>query len=124
MERERQQNYLPCSGFDQFEKMGDEAMRYFLEPVVLAVNYAKALGYKCGTPQHGPTIFRQDGPNHLGSCQNAIPEHQMGLTPSGLCALRHIIMAGLSGGGWTTTISAAIDPRITLSMPIAGSISQ
>ena len=66
--------------FDQFEEMGDEAMRYFLEPVVLAVNYGKALGYK------------------------------------------HIVMAGLSGGGWTTTISAAIDPRITLSMPIAGSM--
>jgi hypothetical protein len=26
--------------FDQFEQMGDEAMRYFLEPVVLAVNCA------------------------------------------------------------------------------------
>jgi PhoPQ-activated pathogenicity-related protein len=35
---------------------------------------------------------------------------------------KHIVMAGLSGGGWTTTISAAIDPRITLSMPIAGSM--
>eukprot|EP01052_Picozoa_sp_SAG31_P045594 SAG31_NODE_8387_length_1461_cov_1.298091_2_plen_383_part_00 len=70
----------PHQWFDQFEKAGDEAMRYFLEPVVLAVNYAKALGY------------------------------------------RHIIMVGLSGGGWTTTISSAIDPRITLSMPIAGSM--
>jgi hypothetical protein len=30
--------------FDQFEKAGDEAMRYFLEPIVLAVNYGKALG--------------------------------------------------------------------------------
>jgi hypothetical protein len=31
-------------------------------------------------------------------------------------------MLGLSGGGWTTTLYAAIDPRITLSMPIAGSL--
>ena len=30
--------------FDQFEQAGDEAMRYFLEPVVLAVNYGVALG--------------------------------------------------------------------------------
>lgn len=29
---------------------------------------------------------------------------------------------GLSGGGWTTTLAAALDPRIDLSIPIAGSI--
>jgi len=32
--------------FDQIERQGDDAMRYFLEPIVLAVNYGKALGYK------------------------------------------------------------------------------
>ena len=33
--------------FTQFEAQGDEAMRYFLEPAVLAVNYAKSvLRYK------------------------------------------------------------------------------
>src|SRR5207247_6079600 len=31
-------------------------------------------------------------------------------------------MTGLSGGGWTTTIYAAIDPRIRCSFPVAGSI--
>lgn len=31
-------------------------------------------------------------------------------------------MVGLSGGGWTTTVYAAIDPRITLSIPVAGSL--
>ena len=67
--------------FEQFEEAGDEAMRYFLEPVVLVANYAaNVLGYK------------------------------------------HLVMVGLSGGGWTTTIMAAIDPRISLSMPIAGSV--
>ena len=29
---------------------------------------------------------------------------------------------GLSGGGWTTTMAAALDPRIELSLPVAGSI--
>ena len=33
-----------------------------------------------------------------------------------------INMAGLSGGGWTTTVAAAIDKRITASFPIAGSV--
>ena len=31
-------------------------------------------------------------------------------------------MAGLSGGGWTTTIYAAIDPTIRCSFPVAGTI--
>ena len=35
---------------------------------------------------------------------------------------RKIHMAGLSGGGWTTTLYAALDPTIQMSFPIAGSI--
>ena len=35
---------------------------------------------------------------------------------------RQIHMAGLSGGGWTTTLYAALDPTIQTSFPIAGSI--
>lgn len=30
----------------------------------------------------------------------------------------HFAMAGCSGGGWTTTVAAALDPRISLSIPI------
>ena len=33
-----------------------------------------------------------------------------------------ISMMGLSGGGWTTTVYAAIDRRVRLSIPIAGSL--
>lgn len=36
--------------------------------------------------------------------------------------LTEAVMAGLSGGGWTTTVYAALDPRITLSVPVAGSL--
>jgi pimeloyl-ACP methyl ester carboxylesterase len=32
------------------------------------------------------------------------------------------LMVGISGGGWTTTMYAAIDPRIKLSFPVAGSL--
>lgn len=32
-----------------------------------------------------------------------------------------VTMIGLSGGGWTTHMSAAVDPRIRLSIPVAGS---
>ena len=33
-----------------------------------------------------------------------------------------VYMAGLSGGGWSTTFAAAIDKRIKASFPIAGSV--
>lgn len=66
--------------FKQFADQGVPWMRFFIEPVILTINYAKAvLGYS------------------------------------------NIVMMGLSGGGWTTTVVPAVDPRITLSMPVAGS---
>lgn len=34
----------------------------------------------------------------------------------------HIYMTGISGGGWTTTLAAALDTRIEASFPIAGSL--
>lgn len=36
--------------------------------------------------------------------------------------LQEIDMIGLSGGGWTTTLYAALDPRIVKSIPVAGSL--
>eukprot|EP00746_Dinoflagellata_sp_MGD_P036639 gnl/MRDRNA2_/MRDRNA2_187964_c0_seq1.p1 gnl/MRDRNA2_/MRDRNA2_187964_c0~~gnl/MRDRNA2_/MRDRNA2_187964_c0_seq1.p1 ORF type:complete len:451 (+),score=71.16 gnl/MRDRNA2_/MRDRNA2_187964_c0_seq1:52-1353(+) len=68
------------SWFEQWEEQGVRTMRFFVEPVFLAVNYAKLLGYK------------------------------------------RIAMLGLSGGAWTTTVAAAADPRIGLSIPVAGSL--
>ncbi len=32
-----------------------------------------------------------------------------------------VFMTGISGGGWTTTVAAALDPRIRMSFPVAGS---
>jgi hypothetical protein len=57
------------------------AERIFLEPPVVALNYA---------------LSRQD--------------------------FDFVGMAGLSGGGWTTTLVAAVDPRIQSSFQIAGSL--
>ena len=36
-------------------------------------------------------------------------------------AVEYVAMVGLSGGGWTTHIVAAIDPRVSYSFPVAGS---
>eukprot|EP00756_Hemistasia_phaeocysticola_P060816 Hpha_TRINITY_DN4345_c0_g1::TRINITY_DN4345_c0_g1_i1::g.50019::m.50019 len=35
---------------------------------------------------------------------------------------KNVYMMGKSGGGWTTTVVAAVEPRIQVSFPIAGSI--
>lgn len=35
---------------------------------------------------------------------------------------RDVSMMGLSGGGWTTTMYAAIDPRVRTSIPVAGTV--
>lgn len=40
----------------------------------------------------------------------------------GFPSYRAFHMAGLSGGGWTTTVYAALDPRIRLSFPVAGTL--
>jgi|GEM_PF-5851531 len=36
-------------------------------------------------------------------------------------SIEHIAMVGISGGGWTTVVYAALDPRVDLSIPISGS---
>lgn len=54
---------------------------------------------------------------------------QLFLTPVAVC-LNHaqqlgyesIYMTGVSGGGWTTTIYSALDPRVRRSYPVAGSL--
>lgn len=39
-----------------------------------------------------------------------------------LPTLKKVCMTGLSGGGWTTTLCAALDRRIVRSIPVAGSL--
>lgn len=38
-----------------------------------------------------------------------------------LLGYKHVVMVGLSGGGWTTTVASAVVTDIDLSIPIAGS---
>ena len=60
---------------------GERTIRFFVEPVVLTINYAiGVLGYSS------------------------------------------VLMMGKSGGGWTTTLAAALDPRIGASFAVAGSL--
>jgi len=62
-------------------------LRFFLDPVVLGLNYLESRGRTGETPRY-----------------------------------QTFHMIGLSGGGWTTTLCAAVDPRLHLSFPVAGSM--
>jgi len=44
------------------------------------------------------------------------------LNYAGKFGYKDMYMTGISGGGWTTTLYAAIDPRISRSYPVAGSL--
>lgn len=61
-------------------KLLKSPIRFFVEPIVVAINYGKSLGYK------------------------------------------QVNMIGISGGGWTTTVCAALDTRIRHSYPVAGTL--
>jgi len=50
------------------------------------------------------------------------PTHQALNAALDLRKYAQVIMAGRSGGGWTTVIAAAIDPRISQSYSIAGTV--
>lgn len=69
------------SYFGPYQDKGVHCLRYFVEPVVLMVDYAL---------------------NHLG--------------------YKQVAMLGLSGGGWTTAMAAALDLRISQSFPTAGGL--
>ncbi len=64
-----------------FAAFGASGFRYFIEPVVISLNYLLS---------HGK--------------------------------FRDVTMMGASGGGWTSLVAAAIDPRITYSASVAGSL--
>lgn len=65
---------------DYLQPKAGHPVKYFLEPVATAVNYAQKFHFD------------------------------------------QINMIGISGGGWTTTLYAAIDPRISRSFPTSGSL--
>ena len=61
-------------------KLLKSPIRFFIEPIVVAINYGKKLEYD------------------------------------------QVNMIGISGGGWTTTVCAAVDTRIMHSYPVAGTL--
>jgi len=63
------------------------AIKYFLEPTAISLNYLKTRSRNAHFPNY----------------------HTFHMT-------------GLSGGGWTTTVYAALDPTIQCSFPVAGTI--
>ena len=87
--------------------LGDSFIHVFVEPVFVGINYVKSKNlsqiphywrFQC----HKRRFLRfWDDSNY---------------------SFRDITMTGVSGGGWTTYWCAALDPRIKLSFPTAGSL--
>ena len=73
--------------FSSLKPSAGSPMRFFLEPVVVSLNYLES--------RHRADDFPRYAEFH---------------------------MAGLSGGGWTTTVYSAIDPRIKFSFSVAGTM--
>ncbi len=68
------------AGYARLQPERGHAVRYFIEPVIVSLNYVA-------------DRYEYDA----------------------------VSMVGLSGGGWTTTVAAAVDTRIGSSFPVAGS---
>jgi hypothetical protein len=73
--------------FQKIKVKEGSPMKFFLEPLVVCLNYLKTRAAADGFPVY-----------------------------------EDVSMIGLSGGGWTTTVYAAIDPTIRQSFPVAGTI--
>ena len=117
-------------------ELGKEAISFFLSNGFSVIGYAM--------PLRGPnvvdSILLPNGVNHsLPSMKHAelsiLEEFNVSAIPVfvdpiiiGLNYIEeyynysHISMVGLSGGGWTTVLSSALDARISYSYPVAGSV--
>jgi hypothetical protein len=111
--------------FDDGENPKGYGMAHAID-VLLGEGYAVLAAYMphmrpgdCQTVPHG-RLF--DLPLESGSALKFFLEP----TAISLNALKprykEVHMAGLSGGGWTTTLYAAVDPTVRSSFPVAGSI--
>jgi hypothetical protein len=69
--------------------------------------------------QGSPTWAVEDHAND--SLASFVMPLAVALNHVGPANYQRVVMTGISGGGWTTTLYAALDSRITTSIPIAGS---
>ncbi len=94
---------------------------------VLAVYMPHMKPNDCGTPSHDWMFANITTTGSVmkfflepvAACLNYLKTKS---AADGFPVYHNFNMVGLSGGGWTTTVYAAIDPRIELSFPVAGSI--
>ncbi len=77
----------------------------------------------CGNPDHNAIIAAASPARNYHPLKFFLEPVIVGLNyAQAHYTYSDIGMVGLSGGGWTTVLSAAIDPRIRLSVSVAGSL--
>ena len=74
-----------------------------------------------GCGHAGMAVLERDDFNPLELFFNHLPTGIKLALASNQGPFRDISMCGISGGAWTTTVYAAIDPRIRFSFPVSGS---
>eukprot|EP00438_Fugacium_kawagutii_P036060 Skav205748 [mRNA] locus=scaffold3116:59238:64739:- [translate_table: standard] len=89
--------------FQNFEDKHVPWVRFFLEPATLMPAAVEDSGERDSGPRNG-----------AGAGAKKATSRQLtdDMGPQRVPSEEHIVMAGLSGGGWTTTVAAAVDPRI------------
>ncbi len=104
--------------FHQWEDKGDFPIRFFIEPIVRPRPTTSSRTVFLQQFEHWPS-FRV---NAQYSSQRLFISQILTVNYALTLGYKHVVMFGLSGGGWSTTIAAALDSRIALSIPVAGSV--
>ena len=100
---------------DYFNRLGYDVMELMMP--LIGCNQA----YQYGNPQKHAWFeqFEKQGDHTL---RYFIEPVALTVAYAKSLGYRNIVLVGLSGGGWTTTLASAIIPDIRLSIPVAGSI--
>ena len=101
---------------------GDNAMQYFLDQgdTVLALYMPLYGDYDGPYDNHDTWLLETSDP--LGELRTFLLPVAAGVNQGLLDGATQVGMIGISGGGWTTTLYAALDTRVALSFPVAGSL--
>jgi len=90
---------------------------------LLSAGYSVLAVYMPGrTPEDGQGHAKAPTHYFLDTIAFGLNYIQANSRSHGIAEYQRYSMVGFSGGGWTTTVYAAVDPRITSSFPVAGSI--
>eukprot|EP00041_Stephanoeca_diplocostata_P009687 m.151052 g.151052 ORF g.151052 m.151052 type:complete len:290 (-) comp17847_c0_seq1:205-1074(-) len=100
---------------DYFNELGYDVMELMMP--LIGCNQA----YQYGNPK-GHEWFKQFEDKGDFTMRYFIEPVALAAAYAKKLGYKHVVMVGLSGGGWTTTVASAVIPDIDVSFPTAGSV--